>query len=101
MTEKNIGALMVVDKELAKLEQTWANQMLKVVGTKGLAAKDLIDIVQEMTAVQGRILGIRCVMADHIKRKQEEFLFVPPVPPEKYEFVPPKSLKKAKQAREV
>ncbi len=71
MKADNVGALMVVDKELAKLEQTWTNQMLKVVGTKGLAARDLIDIVQEMTAVQGRIINIRYVMADQIKRNQE------------------------------
>jgi hypothetical protein len=31
-----------------------------------------------------------------LRQKQEEYLFTPPVPPEKSEFVPPKSLNKVK-----
>jgi hypothetical protein len=48
-----------VAHELKHLEKAWEKQMHNVVKTKGMAAKDIVDVVQEMTQVQGRLWASR------------------------------------------
>jgi hypothetical protein len=72
MSKPNVGALMIVSHELKHLEQTWQKQMLKIVKVKGLAAQDIVDIVQEMTAVQGRLFHMHWAIDDKLKNKKKE-----------------------------
>ena len=66
----NVGALMIVSHELKHLEQAWQKQMLGVVKTKGMSAQDIVDIVQEMTAVQGRLFHMHLTIDDKLKKKE-------------------------------
>jgi hypothetical protein len=69
MTEINEGALLIVAHELKHLEKAWEKQMYNVVKTKGMAAKDIVDVVQEMTQVQGRLWGARVSIEDKLKKR--------------------------------
>ena len=69
MSKPNVGALMIVAHELKHLEQAWKKQMLGVVKTKGMSAQDIVDIVQEMTAVQGRLFHMYVALEDRLKKE--------------------------------
>jgi hypothetical protein len=69
MNKPNVGALMIVAHELKHLEQAWKKQMLGVVKTKGMSAQDIVDIVQEMTAVQGRLFHMYVALEDRLKKE--------------------------------
>jgi hypothetical protein len=64
----NVGALHIVAHELKNLEQAWEKKMLDVVKTKGLAARDIVDIVQEMTVVQGRLMHLQWDLNNRLKK---------------------------------
>lgn len=65
---ENVGALTVTARELKNLEQAWEKQMLSIVKTKGLSAKDIVALVQEMTVVQGKLMNMHWGLSDRIKR---------------------------------
>ena len=65
---ENIGALTLTARELKNLEQAWEKKMLDLVKTKGLSARDIVDIVQEMTVVQGKLMNMHWGLTDRIKR---------------------------------
>jgi hypothetical protein len=67
----NVGALHIVAHELKTLENAWHKQMLGVVRTKGLAAKDIVDLVQEMTVIQGRLVHMHWDLNDRLKKAKE------------------------------
>ena len=69
MTDVNEGALLIVAHELKHLEKAWEKQMHNVVKTKGMSAKDIVDVVQEMTQVQGRLWGARVNIEDKLKKR--------------------------------
>lgn len=64
----NVGALMIVSHELKHLEQAWRKQMLGVVKTKGMSAQDIVDVVQEMTIIQGRLMHLHWDLTDRLKK---------------------------------
>ena len=64
----NAGALHIVANELKNLEHAWQKQMLSVVKTKGMSARDIVDIVQEMTVVQGRLMHMHWDLKDRLKK---------------------------------
>jgi hypothetical protein len=64
----NIGALTLTARELKNLEQAWEKKMLDIVKTKGLSARDIVDIVQEMTVVQGRLAHMHWDLGDRVKK---------------------------------
>lgn len=72
MTDANEGALIIVAHELKHLEKAWEKQMHNVVKTKGMAAKDIVDVVQEMTQVQGRLWASRVSIEDKLRKKGHE-----------------------------
>lgn len=74
MNKPNVGALMIVSHELKHLEQEWQKKMLKIVKVKGLSAQDIVDIVQEMTTVQGRLFHMHWSIDDKLKNKKKEGL---------------------------
>jgi hypothetical protein len=65
---ENVGALTITARELKNLEQAWENAMLDIVKTKGLAARDIVDIVQEMTVVQGRLMHLQWDLNNRLKK---------------------------------
>jgi hypothetical protein len=65
---ENIGALTLTARELKNLEQAWEKKMLDIVKTKGLSARDIVDIVQEMTVVQGRLAHIHWDLGERVKK---------------------------------
>jgi hypothetical protein len=69
MSKPNVGALMIVAHELKHLEQAWKKQMLGVVKTKGMAAQDIVDVVQEMTVIQGRLFHMYVALEDRLKKE--------------------------------
>ena len=69
MSKPNVGALMIVAHELKHLEQAWKKQMLGVVKTKGMASQDIVDVVQEMKAVQGRLFHMYVALEDRLKKE--------------------------------
>jgi hypothetical protein len=71
MNKPNVGALMIVSHELKHLEQAWKKQMLGVVKTKGMSAQDIVDVVQEMTAVQGRLFHMYVALEDRLKKEEQ------------------------------
>jgi hypothetical protein len=64
----NVGAITITARELKNLEQAWEKKMLDVVKTKGLAARDIVDIVQEMTVVQGRLMHLQWDLNNRLKK---------------------------------
>jgi hypothetical protein len=64
----NIGALTLTARELKNLEHAWEKKMLDLVKTKGLSAKDIVDIVQEMTVVQGRLVHMHWDLNNRLKK---------------------------------
>ena len=72
MTEINEGALIIVAHQLKHLEKAWEKQMHNVVKIKGMSAKDIVDVIQEMTYVQGRLWASRVSIEDKLKKKGYE-----------------------------
>ncbi len=70
MNNTNKGALLIVVHELKHLEKAWEAQMLKIVEAKGLSGRDIVDIVQEMTIVQGRLVHMQLSINDKLKTKE-------------------------------
>lgn len=68
MSKANAGALIIVAHELGHLEQAWKKQMLGVVKTKGMSAQDIVDVVQEMTIIQGRLMHLHWDLTDRLKK---------------------------------
>ena len=68
MNNINEGALIIVAHELKHLEAAWKKQMLGVVKTKGMAAEDIVDTVQEMTWVQGKLFETRLNIEHRLKQ---------------------------------
>jgi hypothetical protein len=65
---ENIGALTLTARELKNLEQAWEKKMLDLVKTKGLSARDIVDIVQEMTVVQSRLVHMHWDLGNRVKK---------------------------------
>lgn len=68
MSKANAGALIIVAHELKHLEQAWQKQMLGVVKAKGMSAQDIVDAVQEMTVIQGRLMHLHWDLTDRLKK---------------------------------
>lgn len=68
MKEENLSVLSLVAHELAHLEATWEKQMHSMVKIKGISAADIVDIVQEMTIVQGRLANVRWDLNNRMKK---------------------------------
>ena len=60
-------AAFLAAHELGHLEQEWKKRMIEVVKVKGLPAEEIVAIVQEMSYVQGRLIGIRAELKGKAK----------------------------------